>query len=289
MTVHAITPADPDYPLSLKKMKRPPGLLYYLGASPKTLAERPCIAIIGTRRVSPYGQQVAQQFAHKLAEQGVVVVSGLAYGIDAIAHAAALDADGLTIAVLPSPVTQPYPADNSKLAERILEGGGSLVSEYESGPTYPSRFIARNRIVSGLADAILIVEGAEGSGTIHTAVSARKQQRPVLCIPGPITSPVSFIPNQLIATGQAKAVTTVDDVMKVLGARSTTKPKRVYRAKDPTEQKVLDLIKHGNASIDNLIEQGGFTIAHLNQVLSRLEQAGQIQYVHGLGWAIVHA
>ncbi|HLZ14394.1 MAG TPA: DNA-processing protein DprA, partial [Candidatus Saccharimonadales bacterium] len=203
------------------------------------------MTIVGSRKLSAYGKAVTTLLATELARSGVVVVSGLAIGVDAIAHRAALDAGGLTIAVLPSSICDIYPASHTGLARQIVAQGGALVSEYPGGSrTYPGNFVARNRIASGLGDALLITEAAEKSGTLHTANFALEQGKPVLAVPGNITSPTSVGTNNLIKTG-ATPVTSVDDIFHILGMQCAGPDSKRYTSSNPHEQTLLDLLQTG--------------------------------------------
>jgi DNA processing protein len=205
------------------------------------LLARPRVAIVGSRKISAYGKAVTAQFAGQLAKQGIVIVSGLAYGVDSIAHRAALEAGGLTIAVLPSSVEEVYPAAHRNLAEEIVRSGGALLSEYPEGtPSYPVNFIERNRIVSGMSSVLLITEAADKSGTMHTARFALEQGKEVLAVPGNITSPTSVGTNNLIKTG-AITVTSPEDVLGVLGFKRNTQAARV-KGSNGIEQCILDLL-----------------------------------------------
>lgn len=207
MNIKKLTLTQDGYPAVLQQIPSPPAQLYHTGAPLKELMKRPRVAIVGTRLPSAYGEQVTLNFATGLSEQGVVIISGLAFGIDAIAHKATLEAGGLAIAVLPGPLENIMPVSNRRLAKRILDQGGALVSEYaEDDETYKTNFVARNRIVSGLADAVLIPEASALSGTRHTVSFALEQGKEVLAVPGNIHSPYSAGTNNYIKSG-AKLVT----------------------------------------------------------------------------------
>lgn len=161
--------SSPNYPDYLRHIASPPKQLYYLGDL-VPLLEKPRLAVIGSRKVTPYGKAITSSLARAAAEQGIVIVSGLALGVDGLAHQAALDAHGKTIAVLANGLDQIYPATHRQLAENILRQGGAIISEHPVGTeAYKTNFIARNRIVSGLSDGVLITEAAAKSGTLHTA------------------------------------------------------------------------------------------------------------------------
>lgn len=260
--------------------------LYVCGASLADLLERPRVAIVGSRKVSSYGKAVTTQLARELAELGVVVVSGLAIGIDGLAHGAAVEAGGQSIAVLPAGCDRIYPAGHANLAERIIEHGGALVSEYSSGSIpYKQNFIARNRIVAGLSDAVLITEAAEKSGSLHTARFALEQGVDVLCVPGNITSATSRGTNTLIKAGAAPA-TDVDDVLHVLGLERRATITNKVRGSNAHEQLVLDVLQEGITDGAELLSHSKLDIAQYNQVMTMLEIRGKIRPLGNNQWAV---
>lgn len=259
--------------------------LYVISDNLEDLLARPRVAIVGSRKITPYGRQVTAQFAGELARQGVVIVSGLAYGVDACAHRAALEAGGLTIAVLPSTVEMPYPAAHRGLSEQIVQGGGALLSEYPAGtPAYKNQFIERNRIVSGLADALLITEAAVGSGTMHTARFALEQGKDVLAIPGNITSPASAGTNNLLKSG-AQAVTSPLDILNILGLRPVVVTAKV-RGNDQFEQCLLDLMHDNISDGTALLERSKLPADRFNQTLTMLEITGKVRAQGANQWTI---
>lgn len=242
--------------------------------------------MVGSRGPSSYGKQVTALLARELAEQGVVIISGLALGVDALAHQAALDASGLTIAVLPTPVDNIYPRANHHLGERIVNNGGGLVSEYETaGPTYKQHFIARNRLVAGLSQAVLITEATEKSGSLHTARFAHKQGKPVLIVPGPITSKLSAGTNGLLKSG-AQPVTCSEDVLHALGLTPHSTGLRQVRGRNPTEQQILDILLTGVTDAEDLLVKSGFSTSEFNQVLAMLEISGMIRPLGANHWSV---
>ena len=287
MIVNTLTLKNNGIPVRLQRIPSPPKELFHRGQPLDELLKRPAVAIVGSRGVSPYGVQVTSHLAGKLAEQGIVVISGLALGVDAIAHEAALKAGGLTIAVLPSSVEAPYPATNRQLAEKILEQGGALVSEYPGDfpGSFKTNFVARNRLVAGLSDAIVITEAAEASGSLHTAQFARKQGKPVLAVPGNITSPGSVGTNGLIKAGAAP-VTSYKDILKALGLTEHTRPAKDIQGANGTEQAILDLILGGTNDGEVLLRESGLDISLFNQTLAMLEITGKIRLVAANQWAI---
>jgi len=247
---------------------------------------RPRIAIVGSRRVTPYGQAITSQLATELAKAGIVVVSGLAYGIDSIAHRAVLEAGGLTIAVLAGGLDDIYPRSHQGLAAQIVRQGGALISEYPEGTeSYKPHFIARNRLVSGLSQAVLITEAADKSGTLHTATFALEQGKDVLAVPGNITSPQSVGTNRLVKTG-ATPVTCIEDVFRALGLKSPAKLRRPHGG-NPTEQAIIDLLAGGLEDGAALLEQSQLEVTQFNQALTMLEISGKIRSLGANKWMLV--
>lgn len=280
-----------------------PGHLPYIRNSPKQLfvrsdtretfsdlMRRPRIAIVGTRRVTTYGQQVTADLAGELAAHGVVIISGLAIGIDSIAHQAALEANGLTMAVLPGSVEEIYPRSHQSLAKRILQNNGALVSEYPYGTqTFPPNFVARNRIVAGLADALLITEATENSGTMHTARFAMEQGIDVLAVPGNITSPTSAGTNNLIKTG-VTPVTCVADILFALKLTSSigepiSKKVRLNGA-NSDEQLLLDLLENGVTDGNELLQQSELAVEQFNHHMTMLEITARIRALGANQWGL---
>lgn len=286
MKVKKLSYGDSAYPSCLGEMSAPPKVLYVLGADLESFMTRPRVAIVGSRGVSTYGRQITTRLASELAAQGVVIISGLALGVDGLAHQAALDAGGLTIAVLPCGLDQIYPATHHNLAKQILLQGGALVSEYDLGtPGLKQNFIARNRIVSGLADALLITEAAEKSGSLHTARFALEQGRDVLAVPGNITSPTSVGTNNLIRAG-ATPVSSVEDVLHVLGAkRQLSQPVRLIGG-SPEEQLLLDILFEGTTDGHELLVRSELAVELFNQTLTMLEITGKVKPLGNNHWTL---
>ncbi len=286
MKIHKITLSTSDVPEKLRNIPMPPKQLFVMGNDVKELLERPCVTIVGSRKVSAYGKAVTLSLAGELAKSGVVIISGLALGVDSLAHKAALDAGGLTIAVLPSGVDRIYPATHYSLAMQILQQGGALVSEYPDGtPPMKHQFIERNRLASGLGDAVLITEAAEKSGSLHTANFALEQGKPVLAVPGNITSPTSGGTNNLIKTG-ATPVTSVHDVFHALGLELSEKKSEAPHSNNPHEQTLLDLLYSGIDDGTELLNKSGLDVSLFNQTLTMLEIRAQIRPLGNNRWAL---
>lgn len=277
MDYSELSMTDPRYPDILRHISDPPKQLFWAGQALDSFMSRPRLAIVGSRKVSAYGRQVTLQLSRDLAGYGIVIVSGLALGVDAIAHRGALEAGGQTIAVLPTSLDALYPVNNAGLGRRIVANGGTLASEYPRGSPFQFKynFVARNRIISGLSDAVLITEAAADSGSLHTAEFALQQGREVLVVPGNITSPTSQGTNQLLKMG-ATPVTEALDVLRIFGLEPTT-AKLKKQGGNPAEQTLLNLLSAGVHEGETLLIDSGLPIADFNQALTMLEINGQVQ------------
>ena len=281
--MRAITRLGDDYPESLTRIFDPPATLYVLGDCP--LQSERSFAIVGSRRCTRDGQRAAREFAEVLAREEVTIVSGMANGIDTAAHEGALIAYGKTIALLGCGADMVYPPDNGELYQRILDGGGAVVSEYLPG-TKPLRghFPARNRIISGLSQGVLLVEGAEKSGAMITVNAALDQNRDVFAVPGSIYSPLSAAPNRLIVEGAIPAISGWDILEHYRWAaredasKSAPKPKLEL---DPEDDQIVQPLLEQELSFDELANLVDFPIAKLNSHLTMLELRGIIVKVPG--------
>ncbi|MEK7562050.1 MAG: DNA-processing protein DprA [Patescibacteria group bacterium] len=275
-----------DFPDILRWIPSPPKELFWVGIHPGKFLDKPRVAIVGSRKVSAYGRTVTESLASELSRVGVVIISGLALGIDSVAHQATLNAGGLTIAVLPTGLDQIYPASHLNLARQIVESGGCLISEYPpETEAFPSNFIARNRLVSGLADVLLITEAAKNSGTMHTAGFALEQGRTVMAVPGNILVPGSEGCNNLIKAG-AVPVTNVGDVFFALGLdASAPRQTKIFRGTG-NEQKIFDLIRRGIADQEDLAKAARLDGPSLSAALTMLEVNGYIRAESG-SWTLV--
>lgn len=213
-----VTKGSKFYPKELESFGNAPPLLYVWGSPAVLLAD--AVALVGSRKMSLYGKEVTQRFAFELASQGLCIISGLARGIDTEAHQAALSAKGKTIAVLGSGFKNLYPPENKYLAQKIVVTGGAVISEYPLYyPPFPANFVARNRIISGISKAVIVVEGQKKSGTLVTASHAAEQGKSVFAIPGQITSPNSEAPHFLLKNG-VKIATEPNDILMDLNWKS---------------------------------------------------------------------
>ncbi len=284
--VRLLTLEDPDYPRPLRNIADPPPVLYLKGEL--QAGDELAVAIVGTRMPTVYGRQVAEEFARGLAESGVTVVSGLARGVDSCAHRAALAAGGRTVAVLGSGLDIIYPGENRKLAAEIAERG-SLVTEFPLG-TQPDgvNFPRRNRIISGLSLASLVVEARETSGALITAEFALEQGRDVFAVPGNIFSPASRGPNKLISEG-AKPACSLQDILEELRLETAVEQREVRGTvpESETEAEILRCLSHEPLHIDEIRRTVCLPMAVVSSTLIMLElkglarQAGGMNYVRG--------
>lgn len=258
--------------------------LYLLGNLPAI--RPPTVAIIGTRKPSPYGEEAAYRISYDLAKAGVAIVSGLALGIDAIAHKAALDAGGITIAVMPTGLDRIYPHTNRHLATRILQNNGALISEYGPGThVWQSNFIERNRIVAGVANGVLVAEAALKSGTLHTAGFALDYGRPVMAIPGNITNPMSAGTNNLIKTG-ARLITSAQEVLDEIGAQTSVRQPALPMPESVEEAAILQALVSGIRDGEELQRQSKLDPAVFSQTLTMLEITNKIRPLGGNQWSL---
>jgi DNA processing protein len=271
-------------PPRLRHLPQPPKQLFLEGNLAEPLG-RPCVGIVGSRKLTPYGRHVTATLARQLAEQGITVISGLALGVDSIAHQAALDGKGVTVAVLPASVEEVYPASHRRLARDIVAGGGALISEYPKGTAaLRGNFIARNRLIAGLSDVLVITEAALKSGSLHTARFALEQGKDILAVPGPITSPTSEGTNNLLKAGAAP-VTGIDDILRALHIEPNA-AKRVVTGDTDAEQAILDLLQAGVGDGHELQSRSGLDITIYNQSLTMLEIQGKIRPVGADNWSL---
>jgi DNA processing protein len=283
--IKVLTWDSPDYPSLLMNIPDPPPVLYVKGE----LLPRDewALAVVGTRRSTVYGREATRALVSGLAAGGVTIVSGLARGIDTHAHEIALDAGGRTIAVLGSSVDIIYPAQNHKLAQRIMEGG-ALVSEYPLG-TKPEggNFPRRNRIISGLSLGVMVVEGSKRSGAMITADYAAEQGREIFAVPGNILSPNSAGPNQLIQQG-AKLVATIGDVLEELNLTMVAEQAeaREIIADNETEATLLRHLSSEPIHVDELGRAAGLPINEVASTLTLMELKGKVRQVGMMNYVI---
>ncbi len=263
--IKTISRNDSQYPLLLNEIPNPPKKIHLLGNLPNQ--NSPYIAIVGTRKATTEGRLIAKKIAQKLAELGAVIVSGLAMGIDTAAHEGALAGNGKTVAVLACGLNEIYPRQNENLAQKILEANGVIISEYPIGtPAYPDQFLARNRIVSGLSVATIVIEAPIDSGALVTARLAAEQGREVFIIPGPINHPNYNGSHKLIRDG-ARLVNSIEDILEDLGSeilnskiqilnKSQTSKSKIQNIEDKSQLLILKVIQEAGKplNIDKIIE-----------------------------------
>lgn len=281
--VKKLTLQSSAIPADLQGLAQPPSRLFVQGPLDELLA-MPRVAIVGSRRVTPYGRAVTLKLAKVLAERGVVVVSGLALGVDSIAHTAALEAGGRTVAVLPSSLETIYPSRHQPIAAQILNTKNVLLSEYEAtGTPMKHQFLERNRLIAGLSQAVLIPEAAEKSGSLHTANFALDEGKTIMAVPGNITSELSRGTNNLIRAG-ATPITSVSDLLEALGL--SHQPQQARAPSTPEEAAILDLISTGTSDAGELQALSDLGPAIFNQTLTMLEITGKIQPIGAGHWAL---
>jgi DNA processing protein len=269
---------DPDYPQLLREIPDFPLLLYYRGNLPKLDAAT--LGVVGTRRITTYGRSVTSNLVPPIARSGLIIISGLAYGVDALAHQLTLDAGGITLAVLGSGVdeTSIYPRDHTFLAAKIIGQGGALLSEYPPGtPALRHHFLARNRIIAGLTLGTLVTECAQKSGALITARYALDYNRAVYGVPGPIYSPMSEGPNWLLSQG-ARAITKAADILEDL---NFSVPETLSNTStfSPNELRVLKCMHLAPQSIDSIIAQSQLSTSAVTTALTMLEMNGAIKHL----------
>lgn len=273
--LRVLVPRTPEFPVSLEEIPDPPLVLYARGP----LSDEPALSIVGSRRPSVRARHVAKQLAAELAADGATIVSGLAYGIDAAAHEGALSVGGQTIAVLASGLERPTPVGNRGLARRILSSGGAWLSEYPLGQTYlPFHFPERNRLISGLARATLVVEARERSGTLWTARHALDQGRDLGVVPGPIDSDLCRGSNALLR--EAAPILDADDLRVLAGVSARRgEPEGAPRSEKgggTAAERVLAQLRDGPRATDDLVRVLCLPAASLAAVLLDLELEGRI-------------
>jgi len=294
-----IAPLESNFTEVLESIALKPKILYFHGKLPENVSKngatkRPkVVAIVGSRRNTRYGEEIAYEMAYELAKRGVIVVSGLAYGIDSIAHKGALDADGCTVAVLGTPIDQIYPRAHEKLAKDIIAQGGAIISELEPGAKfYPkTSFLKRNRIIAGLSDAVVIVEAAVRSGSLNTAAHALEQGKDVFAVPGNITSPYSMGCNKLIRQG-ASPYTCLDDLLSVLFPeefvrRHSEAALKVLAADTKEEAAILQALSRGLRTGEEIIEFTQLSAPIFSQFITLLEIKGQVRALGGNHWSLM--
>ncbi len=291
MKINKIPPSTSVFTERLSLIDDAPERLYYVGTLPETPV--PVVAIVGTRKPTKYGTEVTQRIAYDLAKKGVVIVSGLALGVDALAHRAALEAGGVTVGVVINELPDISPRTNVPLAKQMIAQGGAVVSEWGVGDGAfftKASFLRRNRLVSGLSDAIIITEAAAQSGTLNTAAHALAQGREVFVVPGNITSPLSEGCNNLLKQG-ATPITEARDVLEVIAPHLLPSHKNGAQTNllfgdTPAETTILQLIATGVRDGEQLQQQSQLSAADFSTALTMLEINGLVKALGANQWTI---
>jgi DNA processing protein len=284
MVVNTLTLKAGELPKPLRQVDPPPKQLYWAGVKPESVLAKPRVGVVGSRKATAYGRNATFDLTVQLSRAGVIIVSGLAFGVDSYAHRAALEAGGLTVAVLPRAVSEVYPASHHHLAKQILNSGGVLISEYPPGTdARRENFIARNRLISGLSDVLVITEAARNSGSLHTARFALEQGKTVMAVPGNINSPASEGCNNLIKSG-ALPVTSVDDIFFALKLKPNTQRVAKFTGGTLQQQKLFELIAGGTSEQEELVSVSQMAPAEVSSNLTSLELGGYIRPAGGGHW-----
>lgn len=287
--VKIITIADKNYPRILREIPNPPALIYVRGQylfSAEGAAPKPAIGVVGARKFTQYGKEAAKKICLELAQNGIIVVSGLALGIDAAAHRYCLEGGGETIAVLGTGLNKIYPPSNAPLAKKIVEKGGCLISEYpiEMGGL-KQNFPQRNRIISGLSLGTLVIEAKERSGALITANFALEQNREIFAVPGSIFSKYSEGTNNLLKEG-ARPVSRAEDILKEFGIEmAKTKTFKKYEPETAEEKIILEILEKENGGegihIDKITKLSKLNPARAGAIMSLLELKGAAKNIGG--------
>lgn len=274
----ALTMAHEEYPTSLRELAQPPMVLYCQGD--RTLLYGRNIAVVGTRAITRYGRDVTEQIVADLVTNGFCIVSGLARGVDTVAHRTALQYDRLTIGVLPCGLDKVYPAENKDLFHRIAERG-LLVSEYPLGTTVQQyTFVERNRIISALAMGVLVTEAGEHSGACITVNHALEQGRDVFVVPGNIFSKASIGANNLLKSMQGAMVTTSYDILEYYHVAVDKGPVCEIQL-DIVEAQIVEALEDGDKHIEQLLALTQLTVSQLTPILTKLELMGMVKKLNG--------
>lgn len=284
MKINQISPQDNKFLQIIDGIALMPKKLYYIGNLPTE--RKPTVAIVGTRKPTAYGKEVTTQLAADLARRGIIVVSGMALGVDGLAHRAALDVGGITIAVQGNGLERLYPSTHRQLGIDIIQNGGAIVSEYE--PNVAARdfqFLERNRIVSALSDAILITEASARSGTLNTAKHALEQGKHIFVVPGNITSPLSAGCNSLLKQG-AIPVTSVDDIVEVIAPELLRPQTQLALGDNPAQTTIIQLLHKGLRDGDELQLQSELPASEFATELTMMEINGIVRSLGANQWTL---
>lgn len=271
---------DEDYPERLRNIPAPPIFLFYKGDL--VARDSQAIAVVGSRTYSAQGKEAVSKIVPDLSRAGLTIISGLARGIDALAHKEALNNEGRTIAVLGSGIDRIWPEENRHLAEKIINGFGAVLSEFPLGTEpFAYNFPRRNRIISGLSLGVLVIEGKEKSGSLITAHTALEQGREVFAVPGNAFAILGAGTNSLIKKGEAKLITSAADILEEFAVKKPAKTLR-EAPHDPTERKIWDLLGGETKLFDEIIRESDLNPAVVSATLTMLEMKGYVQNI-GMG------
>ncbi len=296
--INQIPPLEANFTEVLESIAVKPKMLYFRGKMPENvlkngILERPkTVAIVGSRHNTRYGEEVAYDLAYKLAKKGVIIISGLAFGIDSIGHRACLDAGGRTVAVLGTSIDKIYPRSHTALAREIVEKDGLILSEYAPGAQILPKisFLERNRLISALSDIVVVVEAAERSGSLNTATHALNQGKEVFAVPGNINNPYSRGCNRLIAAG-ATPYLEPDDVLKVLFPEDYLKKRKTLKSRNlvgdnDIETLILTALSEGLRSGEAIMEKNLLPPELFNQTITLLEIKGRVRALGANNWSL---
>lgn len=300
--INNISPQKHKFLQRVSVIDNPVKSLWSSGEVEESWSERPVVAIVGSRKPTDYGRSVTLQLSSALAARGVIIVSGLALGHDALAARGAIESSGTTIAVIGNGLNNIHPHSNHLLAQQIIESGGAIISEFEpDAPVYKHNFLLRNRIIAALSDITIVVEAGERSGTLNTAAHALNQGRELMAVPGNITSPLSTGCNRLISQG-AEPVLSVDDVLEKLhqihASRGNNRaadsligkkkaPPTDFVGNNDDETKILRIIASGVSDGDEILKSSRLAPSDYNVALTMLELGGRIRPLGANKWVLV--
>ena len=297
--INQISPLEHNFTEVLESIALKPKTLYFYGKMPENVVKNgkttrsKTVAIVGSRHNTKYGEEIAYQLAYELAKRKVIIVSGLAYGIDTIAHRGCLDAGGVTVAVLGTAIDQIYPKAHEVVAKRIIEQNGAILSEYTPG-THPfprTSFLERNRLISGLSDVVVVVEAAEQSGSLNTATHALNQGKEVFAVPGNITNPYSQGCNKLIKQG-ATPYTGPNDVLELLFPDEYLRKRKKLRQKDligdtDVETLILQAIASGIRSGEEIMAKTHLPPEIFSETITILEIKSRVRALGANNWGLI--
>lgn len=279
--IKVVTIFEDSYPKRLRNIYDPPVVIYYKGDLSK--ADDLAIGVVGSRKMTSYGRAVTEKFTSELAQLGLTIVSGLARGVDTIAHQSTLQSGGRTLAVLGGGINKIFPLENTGLAQRIAAGSGAVLSEFPpDSPHIAGNFPARNRIIAGLTMGVLVTEAAEDSGSLITARLALEEGRSVFAVPGPVTSSLSKGPADLIKEG-AKLTFSVEDILEELGIDRHRRQVQQAASFQPnlSEEAVLKILEQGGKHIDEICRELKKSAAEISAALIKMEIAGLVKSLGG--------